>query len=144
MSIAVLTPVAAGTPRFAAMMAALAAADLPTSDVFESDAEYFALADDVFGGLVPLGSCALLRSLVVAEDKRGSGVGSQLLHALLALARAKGVTEAWLLTTSAEAFFARHGFVRVDREAAPAAVATTGQFKGICPASAALMRRSLL
>ena len=46
-------------------------------------------------------------------------------------------------TQGADAFFARHGFRAIDRDAAPPAIRQTRQFAGLCPASARLMLLSL-
>jgi amino-acid N-acetyltransferase len=66
-----------------------------------------------------------------------------LLTELLDIARANGIRDLWLLTTSAEAFFAKHGFEKADRSAAPPAIAETSQFRDLCPATAALMHLPL-
>jgi GNAT superfamily N-acetyltransferase len=129
--------------QFAAMQAELRAAGLPTSDLLEGDARYFAFDPHGFGGFVRLGDHALLRSIVVREERRGHGAGAEILNVLLAEACALGCDEIWLLTTSADAFFARRGFAPVPRAEAPAAIAATGQFKELCPDSAVLMRRRL-
>ena len=131
-------------PAFTAMCAALQAADLPTADLLESGARYFALGTYGYGGLVELGNRALLRSMVVAKDHRGRGVGAAILNGLLAEARELGLEEVWLLTTTADEFFSKRGFSRIPRGDAHAAIAGTAQFKQLCPGSAVLMRRSLL
>ncbi len=130
----------ADEPAFAAMVASLQAGDLPISDLHEGEAEYFVLSGgDAFGGLAIYGDVCLLGSLIVPAAKRGSGAGRVILAELLGIARARGVRDVWLLTTSAEKFFARHGFEKADRSAAPPAIAATSQFRDLCPASAALM-----
>ncbi len=96
-----------------------------------------------FGGFVKLGNAGLVRSLVVAGAARGRGVGSSVLRGLIAEARALGITDLWLLTTTAEPFFVKHGFQPAAREQAPGEVAQTAQFKDLCPSSAVLMRRDL-
>jgi N-acetylglutamate synthase-like GNAT family acetyltransferase len=128
-----------GGPAFEAMRRALEAADLPTSDLDEGGAHFFALETNGFGGLVRLGDVVLLRSIVVPPNMRRSGIGNVILAGLIATARSWGTREAWLLTTTAEAFFTANGFRRVPRTEAPALVAATSQFKSICPDSAALM-----
>ena len=139
-----LTLLAPGEPAFAAMVASLQAAGLPVSDLNEGDAAYFALSSgDAFGGLATYGDVGLVRSLVVAADKRRCGAGHKLLTELLDIARANGIRDLWLLTTSAEAFFAKHGFEKADRSAAPPAIAETSQFRDLCPATAALMHLPL-
>ena len=134
----------AGTPQFAWMVLALAAAGLPTSDLDEGFSEYFA-ADDytAFGGFCRFGTTALLRSLVVVDGRQGHGMGSALLTALTSYARAAGVRDLWLLTTSAESFFACHGFQIAQRSDAPLTIAGTSQFRELCPSSATLMHKSI-
>lgn len=124
---------------FAAMKGELQAAGLPTSDLFEGDARYFAFEPFGFGGFVAFGDHALLRSIIVSEDARGNGCGTAILNALLAESRKARCKEAWVLTTDAAEFFARHGFASVPRAQAPAAIVQTGQFKELCPQSAELM-----
>jgi len=131
-----------GDPTFDAMQRALEAADLPTSDLDEGDAHYFAV-ETGFGGLVRLGDVVLLRSIIVPPNARRGGIGSMVLGGLLHTARDWGAREAWLLTTTAEDFFATNGFRRVARAEAAAVVAATSQFKDICPDSAVLMRLML-
>jgi GNAT superfamily N-acetyltransferase len=120
--------------------AALEAADLPTLDLDEGDATYFTDESGSFGGLVRLGNMVLLRSIVVPRAKRRHGLGTDMLAGLIGAARKSGAREVWLLTTTAESFFAANGFARVARADAPAAIATTSQFKDVCPDSATLMR----
>ena len=93
------------------------------------------------GGLEVHGDAALLRSLAVAEP--GHGLGSHLVRELVALARARGVHDVVLLTTTAAAFFPRFGFVSSTRDAVPAALHASAEFRGACPASAHVMALSL-
>jgi GNAT superfamily N-acetyltransferase len=125
---------------FGDLRAALEAADLPTLDLDEGDATYFTNEAGSFGGLVRLGNITLLRSIVVPRTKQRHGLGTDMLAGLIGAARKSGAREVWLLTTTAEGFFAANGFERVARADAPAAVTATSQFKDLCPASAALMR----
>jgi amino-acid N-acetyltransferase len=87
------------------------------------------------------GAVALLRSLVVAPAARGAGLGGRLVEALERAAGAWGVRRWWLLTTTAEAFFARRGFKVVARMTAPAEIQRTGQFQGGCHRAAICMTR---
>jgi amino-acid N-acetyltransferase len=127
-------------PLFAVMRGELDAAGLPVDDLFEGAAQYYALDGFAFGGLMTFGDIALLRSLVVAPVKRGIGAGVAMLDQLLEFARRQGLHEVWLLTTGAEPFFSRHGFVRASRDAAPDEIRATRQFSSLCPDSAALMK----
>ena len=84
---------------------------------------------------------ALLRSVAVAPDVQGRGVGRLLTGAALSLAEAVGTPAIYLLTTTAEGYFPRLGFERTDRAAVPESVKASPEFKSACPASAVVMRK---
>ena len=94
-------------------------------------------------GLEGEGRDLLLRSLVVLADLQAQGVGSRILSAAEAVASDLGADRLHLLTTTAEAFFTRRGFVAADRAAAPAAIRRTREFADVCPASAAYLTKDL-
>ena len=54
-----------------------------------------------------------------------------------------GAAHLHLLTTTAERFFTRHGFVVADRASAPPAIRQTREFADLCPASAAYLTKDL-
>ena len=89
------------------------------------------------------GDVAFLRSVAVHAPARGHGLGEALVERALADARAAGAHEAWLLTETAEPFFASLGWRRADRADAPAAVAASVEFVSACPTTAIAMRRPL-
>ena len=125
----------------------LAANDLPTADV-RADAPRFYVArvdgEAVgVGGLELHGDAGLLRSVVVADPHRGRGYGTAIRAALEACAEQADVETLYLLTTTAADFFREHGYVVVDRAAAPERLRTSRQFADLCPESATCMRKSL-
>ncbi len=138
-------PVHAVAPNDLRLIALLSDAGLPTTDLAEGTAEYVALGSPplAFGGIVYCGSAALLRSIVVANAARKTGKGAAVVAELLSRARARGVNDVWLLTETAEPFFATQGFARRPRSEAPGGVRETSQFAHLCPDSAVLMHRSL-
>jgi amino-acid N-acetyltransferase len=89
------------------------------------------------------GQAGLLRSLVVDESRRGHALGGLLTSAILQLARGRGVGAVYLLTETATAFFARFGFVTVDRAEIPATVRRSVEFTVACPATAVAMALEL-
>ena len=123
----------------------LATNDLPLDGVRENFAS-FVVAEDrgaIRGaiGLEKYGSVALLRSAVVSQDDRGSGIGSRLVEQLLNRAAEEGIEDLYLLTTTAEEYFPRFGFTRTTRMAVPDAVKASAEFQGACPDTAVVMTR---
>lgn len=86
---------------------------------------------------------ALLRSLAVAPDRRGQGLGALMVGRAEERARALGLTRLWLLTETAQSWFERLGWSPVPRAGAPAELAASAEFQGACPDSAVLMSRDL-
>jgi amino-acid N-acetyltransferase len=84
---------------------------------------------------------ALLRSVAVDERWRGQGLGRRLTEAAIELARSVDVRTLYLLTTTAEAFFPKHGFDVVGRDQVPWSVRASVEFTSACPASAIVMMR---
>lgn len=135
-------------PSLSAVAVLLSAAQLPTSDLSDAHLDDFFFVGDanaILGvvGVERYGENALLRSLVVAADHRGCGIGGALLEHAEAYARSRGVRSLYLLTTTAEEFFAKHGYVYADRERAPVTIKSTREFSSLCPSSSALMVKTL-
>jgi amino-acid N-acetyltransferase len=127
----------------------LEAVALPASDLTDAHMNDFfycgsAVAPVGLVGLEFLGSDALLRSLAVASDRRGSGLGSALVDKAEAHARARGARSIFLLTTTAEDFFKSRGYAPAERATAPDAIRTSREFADLCPASSAFLVKHLL
>lgn len=141
--------VAPGPAAFAALVALLADSGLPVEDLDGLDPAQFRVALSRDGrvaggvGLETIEKAALLRSLVVDPAQRGTGLGHALVESALELARERGVAEVWLLTTTADRFFERLGWRRVERSSAPAGIRATAEFSTLCPASSVCMVRDL-
>ena len=130
-----------------ALRAFLEAAGLPAADVETGRQEYLLAEENgrLVGtiGLERVGQYALSRSLAVAPERRGLGLGARLDQAAVELARARGVRALYLLTTTAEDYASRRGYQRIPRSEVPAAILALPQFKALCPATAVCMRRGL-
>lgn len=87
---------------------------------------------------------ALLRSAAVDPDWRGTGVGRALIERALDVSRERGIRDVFLLTTTAEHYFPRFGFCSVNRESVPDAVRASVEFQEACPATAVVMRKSVV
>ena len=86
---------------------------------------------------------ALLRSVAVAPDRRGRGLGESLVHAAEATARAAGASDIILLTETAEPWFERLGYAAMERSAVPPRVADSIEFRTACSETAVVMTRRL-
>lgn len=94
-------------------------------------------------GLEVYGDTAILRSVAVDPAYRGQGLGKQIVQAVLRTARLRTVATVYLLTQTAEPFFARLDFVRVERACVPPPLLASVQFTSMCPATTPVMRLSL-
>ena len=85
----------------------------------------------------------LMRSVAVSPALHGHGLGHRLTDAVLQLARDLHAPHAYLLTTTAERYFPRFGFERIERQDVPRSVQQSIEFRSACPASAIVMRKAL-
>jgi amino-acid N-acetyltransferase len=119
---------------------------LPTGDLAQAKPVFMGVRETALVGVVgvePLGRFGLLRSLAVTEDARGRGLGSDLAQAAEQWAAEQGIEELYLLTTTAERFFARRTYAVQPREQVPEAIRGTTEFSSACPASATVMHRAV-
>ena len=89
------------------------------------------------------GADALLRSVAVASSHRGSGLGTKLVANMEEEARTLGIQRLYLLTTTAEGFFEKLGYRRVERERVPDVVRASAEFSACSSAGATAMCRNL-
>ena len=94
-------------------------------------------------GFQEFGNTGLLRSLVVAEGTRFTGLGRRLVSALEAQARKQGVSEIWLLTSGVDSYFLALGYAERDRAQVPREIRRSAEFAALCPESAAVMSKTL-
>ncbi len=120
-----------------AVEALLASASLPLDGAAEAIAQAGVVAREngaVVGAaaLELYGEAALLRSVVVAADHRGTGLGRDVVAAAEALAREEGVRDLYLITETAVDWFPRLGYTPVERAVATAAVGASIEFTTVC------------
>jgi arsenate reductase len=96
------------------------------------------------GALEVRGRTGLLRAVVVAPDRRGRGIGSELFRSLRSRAYELSLRELLLLTLDAQPFFRELGFVEVPRDGVPSAIRARRLFREHHPDSAVPMRLSLV
>lgn len=132
-----------------ALHSALTGAGLPTGDLDLPGRRFFAFRDEAddllaYGGIEPLGKEALLRSLVIAIDRRRQGLGRQVMARLCELAQGLGAERAWMLTARLVPFGLACGFEIVARAEVSAPIRETRQFLELCPDSAVVLRKNLV
>jgi amino-acid N-acetyltransferase len=140
-------PVAFGDREWGQFSAALKGAGLPADDLLTEGQSFYQMSDVdgpiAFGGFYIAKTEGLLRSIVVLASRRLTGIGSRFVEFLLDRMKGRGVEQVWLLTTTAEPFFAKLQFRTRPRDDAPATIAGTREFALLCPTSAVLMCRNL-
>ena len=89
------------------------------------------------------GASGLLRSVVVDEASRGTGLGHAIVAAAEDLARSLGMGELYLLTETAIDWFPRLGYEVVDRATAASVVGESIEFTTVCRDTGVPMRKRL-
>lgn len=128
----------------------LAASGLDHRDIRPSQLQHFLIVKDetalTLSGVVGLelsGNFGLLRSLAVAKAFRRQGLATQLISKIEEYARSQKVTALYLLTLTAEDFFANSGYHTTERGSAPSALQETTEFQNLCPETAVCMKKQL-
>lgn len=128
-----ITPAMPGDVR--AILDLVEAVHLPSEGIAEA-MEYFWVAragEHIVGtvGLEVYDDMALLRSLAVTPARQHTGLGRALTETALSYLTTRQFRAVYLLTITAEEFFARHGFCLVGRDAVPTSVQQSVEFQGV-------------
>lgn len=133
--------------EIAQVHALLQESGLPVNDLESAAIDFLVIHDggQITGviGVEKYGETGLLRSLAVKPTAMGRGMGSLLVRAIERHACAMGIGQLVLLTETAAPFFSRHGFRLIGRNAVPALLRKSDQFRTLCPSSASCMRKKL-
>ena len=126
-----------GEDELLAMRALLRDAGLP-DDVGDHRETLLAVARDddrVIGGVAVEvhGGVGLLRSLVVDPAFRSSGLGTGLVAAADSAAGVHDLAGLYLLTETAEGFFERLGYARIERSEVPEALQGIQRIRAVVP-----------
>jgi amino-acid N-acetyltransferase len=121
--------------------------NLPTTDIHQDNIQFFiGLIDDKIMSVIGLekyNDTGLLRSLAVTDLFKNQQVGSRLIRHIVDLCAPEHIDKIYLLTTTADKYFVKFGFTKIERMEAPDILKQTREFKDICPVSAVLMYKSL-
>jgi amino-acid N-acetyltransferase len=130
-----------------AIRALLERSGLPTADLESARPVFVVIRESeqviAAGALQCFGPAALLRSVVVAGERRGGGFGGAIVRELERVARAAHIRQLILLTQSAAEFFAQQGYGVIERRDAPQDLQASDEFRSLCPSSAICMAKML-
>jgi amino-acid N-acetyltransferase len=96
------------------------------------------------GGAEAYKVAALIRSVAVADSHRGRGIGRRIVRQLVDRLASRGIREFYLLTTTAQPYFAKRGFQLIDRDEIHPQLLASTELQGACPDSAVCMRLVML
>jgi len=96
------------------------------------------------GGSEAYKYAALIRSVAVADSHRGRGIGRRIVRQLLDRLASRGIREFYLLTTTAQPYFAKRGFKPIDRDEIHPQLLESTELLGACPDTAVCMRLVML
>jgi N-acetylglutamate synthase-like GNAT family acetyltransferase len=127
--------------------ALLETADLPITDLATARPQFLVAYEGsqivAAGALQRFGQSALLRSVVVVPQMRGSGLGRLMVRELERAALEAGISQLILLTETAKSFFEQLRYEAIDRKDAPVEMQESEEFRSLCPASATCMAKCL-
>lgn len=122
----------------------LVANDLPTAGIDEHWQTFLVARDGDkivgCGGAEAYQVAALIRSIAVIPEYRSHGVGRLIVRQLIDRLASRGLREFYLLTTTAEKYFRKRGFKRIDRDEVHPQLLASREFQDACPKSAVCMR----
>ncbi len=107
---------------------------------------FISVIDDTLIGCVGLeiyGESGLIRSLAVHPSHQRKGVGKLLIQSILKYAKDKDINQLYLLTTTANDYFIKHGFTIIKRDEVNSEIKESVEFKSVCPLTAVCMKRVL-
>jgi len=129
--------------------ALLEACGLPTADLAAARPRFIVACQD--GRIIATGALqrcgtggsALLRSVAVAAEARGQGLGRSIVRELERIARSASISQLTLLTQDAREFFAALGYRVIERQAAPEELQQSAEFRSLCPSSCVCLSKGL-
>lgn len=123
----------------------LAGSLLPSRDVGGAHQRFIAASEGgrLIGcaGLQVAGQDGLVRSMAVHWTRRNAGLGSRLHERLLFEAVLAGVRTLYVVTSTAEDFFAGHGFRKIAPQAVPPELQASEEFTAFVPGGSTVMSR---
>lgn len=125
----------------------LLSSGLPSSDLNNAPIHLFGMKKNnrliATGALEVYGNNAVLRSVAVSNNFQNKGYGKQIVRHLEKVATELKISHLFLLTTTAEIFFKKLGYLPFQRSLSPTEILSSAQFRDICPQSALCLCKKL-
>jgi C_GCAxxG_C_C family probable redox protein len=133
----------AKTSDYPALRILLKQCRLPESDIGKGNQHFLLvknMQDPIASACIEVyGKLAIFRSFAVQENYRKQGLGNEMYTYSMEQARNLGIESIYLLTTTAEGYFFKRGWIRVNRTNVPREIQRSAEFAEICPSSAICM-----
>lgn len=121
----------------------LAECKLPYSDIVPEKQSFVVAEIDykIIGcaGLETYNENGLFRSLAVKPSLQNMKIGKDLLDKTISISKENNITQLYLLTTTADLYFKKHGWKVIERNEVPDDIRATTEFSSICPSTAICM-----
>lgn len=126
----------------------LEAYGLPSSDIDNRKLLLFALQEAdrtlAVGGFEKHGAYGILRSVAITFERQREGLGSLLVDSLEKEAARRNIRVLYLVTTDADVFFSKRGYVLVDMAEVPDFLLRTNEFQQVFTVNGICMRKALI
>jgi protein-tyrosine-phosphatase/N-acetylglutamate synthase-like GNAT family acetyltransferase len=119
---------------------------LPVDDISSAIQFWLVKDGDKAAGVIGieiLGEYGLLRSMATDAAYRNQGIATLLVNELEKYAREQKLKAIYLLTTTAEKYFDKRDYSKIQREEAPGAIKASPEFSHLCPSSAVVMKKEI-
>jgi amino-acid N-acetyltransferase len=81
--------------------------------------------------------------MMVLPQFRNQGIATALVAKIEQLAGELEMQSIYLITNTAESYFALRGFEKITNDQLPSTVAKSEEFNGLCPASSIIMKKNI-
>ena len=142
-----ITIQAAAPSDFKAISELLLMHKLPIEDINQELAHFFIVKQQGLPvgviGMEQYGEYGLLRSMATDPAHRNNGIASSLVTELFNYGKRLGLKEMYLLTETAENYFTKKGFQKINRDQVPATIKQSAEFSHLCPTTAVVMKKEI-
>lgn len=137
----------AGEKDYDAITSLLQQNKLPVEDLDKSRIHFLLMLDgEKVAGVIGIekhNDYGLLRSMATAAAYRNQGIAASLINELEQYAAKQRLKTIYLLTETAEKYFEKKGYSKINRDEVPDVVKASAEFSHLCPSSAIVMKKAI-